>query len=434
MIGVSSSSRSFASLGKYLVIGRDKVEEGRVAWTSARNLPTDDPEVAAKIMRATAAQNVRVSQPVYHLALSFDPRDAVDRAAMERVANRVLGELKLQEHQAIIVAHADRAHPHLHILINRVHPETGRVWDRWQDYPTIQRALREEERALGLRQVERHSGQLLERHSKETQRSRETTRIDGGVAQSDGPRREADPRLTAIERDLETYERVSELSQQRYCAERDVAASAARREQVEATLERIGRADRALDTALVRAYRDPVAAKQAFLAVAEHIGEREAVRQMRDAPERYGQLITTDQRRGNIGRPETVEAAARTAAREAAGYGAELVSARREIAKLVASQGREGARALPVDAIAVIRERAVDAVGSARARLETFREAERALPTREQFEFRLVQGLRRLSPPEVEKLRSVLSPQRLTLVYKLRQMVRDAAMGRDDEQ
>src|SRR3954464_7791765 len=113
MIAVSSSSRSFAALGKYLVVGRDKVEEGRVAWTSARNLPTSDPELAAKIMRATAAQNVRVSQPVYHLALSFDPRDIVDRQAMERVADRVLEELKLKEHQAVIVAHGDRAHSHV---------------------------------------------------------------------------------------------------------------------------------------------------------------------------------------------------------------------------------------------------------------------------------------------------------------------------------
>ena len=161
MIGVSSSSRSFTSLGRYLVSGRDGNAEGRIAWSSARNLPTNDPELAAKIMRATASQNVRVAQPVYHLALSFDPRDIVDRAAMERVADRVLAELKLNQHQAIIVAHGDRAHPHMHILVNRVHPETGRVWDRWQDYTLIQRALREEERALGLRQVE--TGRISER-------------------------------------------------------------------------------------------------------------------------------------------------------------------------------------------------------------------------------------------------------------------------------
>jgi hypothetical protein len=139
-----------------LVHGRTGLEEGRIGWASARNLPTDDPELAATLMRATAAQNVRVEKPVYHLALAFDPDDPVDRATMERVADRVLARLGLEEHQALIVAHRDREHPHLHILVNRVHPETGKVWDRWQDMPTIQQVLREEERALGLREVPGH--------------------------------------------------------------------------------------------------------------------------------------------------------------------------------------------------------------------------------------------------------------------------------------
>src|SRR3954470_1983297 len=131
MIGVSSSSRSFKSLGNYLVIGRGGDDPNRVAWSTARNLPTDDPQLAAKIMRATASQNVRVDQPVYHLALSFDPRDVVDRQQMERVADRVLAELGLRDYQCLIVAHGDRQHPHLHILINRVHPSSHKAWDRW---------------------------------------------------------------------------------------------------------------------------------------------------------------------------------------------------------------------------------------------------------------------------------------------------------------
>jgi hypothetical protein len=153
MIAVSSSGTGFRALATYLVHGRTGLEEGRIAWTSARNLPTADPQIAATLMRATAAQNVRVEQPVYHVALAFDPHDAVDRAAMERVADRVLARLGLKRHQVLIVAHQDREHPHLHVLVNRVHPETGKAWDRWQDLPAIQRVLREEERALGLREL-----------------------------------------------------------------------------------------------------------------------------------------------------------------------------------------------------------------------------------------------------------------------------------------
>lgn len=153
MIAVSSKGRSFRALATYLASGRTGQERERVAWSTARNLPTNDPELAGKIMRATAERSTRVEQPVYHLVLSFDPNDAPARATMERVADRVLARIELHEHQAVIVAHRDREHAHVHVLVNRVHPESGLAWEYSFDYRAIQEVLREEERALGVRQV-----------------------------------------------------------------------------------------------------------------------------------------------------------------------------------------------------------------------------------------------------------------------------------------
>ena len=153
MIAVTSSGRSFRALSVYLARGHSGREHGRVAWTSPRNIPIDDPELAGKLMRATAAQNTRVVKPVYHLAISFDRRDQVSREQMEQVVDKVLDRLGLREYQAILVAHRDREHAHVHVLVNRVHPETGRAWERWKDRPIIEQVLREEERALDLRQI-----------------------------------------------------------------------------------------------------------------------------------------------------------------------------------------------------------------------------------------------------------------------------------------
>lgn len=153
MIAETSSGRRFATLARYLLHGRSGEEPERVAWTAGRNLGTDDPELAAELMQNTASRNVQVEAPVYHLTISFDPNDPVTPEQMQVVADRVLRDLGLTEHQAMLVAHQDRAHPHMHLMVNRVHPETGRAWDRWQDQPQIQRALRELERELGLREV-----------------------------------------------------------------------------------------------------------------------------------------------------------------------------------------------------------------------------------------------------------------------------------------
>src|SRR5258708_32645349 len=102
-------------------------------------------------MQVTADQNVRVEAPVYHLTISFDPSDTVTRERMEAVADQVLADLGLSEHQALLVAHQDRAHQHVHLMVNRVHPETGLAWERWQDRPRIERTLAQLEQALGPR-------------------------------------------------------------------------------------------------------------------------------------------------------------------------------------------------------------------------------------------------------------------------------------------
>ena len=153
MIGATSSGHRFGGLALYLVFGRSGKEVDRVAWTSARNLPTDEPDLAAQLMQATSESSVRVQQPVYHLTLSFDPSDPVDQQRMERAADRVLNALGLAGHQALLVAHRDREHAHVHLMVNRVHPETGVAWERWQDRPQIEKELRAIERDLGLRQV-----------------------------------------------------------------------------------------------------------------------------------------------------------------------------------------------------------------------------------------------------------------------------------------
>lgn len=160
MIGKVMKGRGFTGLARYLESGHDAQSPDRVEWIEARNLPTSDPHTASLIMRATAAQSVRVEKPVYHIALSFDQDDGADRAIMIHVADRLLDDLGLRNHQALIVAHGDTRHAHVHIMVNRVHPETFRAWHPTHDYTRIERSLREQERELALRAVPGHHYRL----------------------------------------------------------------------------------------------------------------------------------------------------------------------------------------------------------------------------------------------------------------------------------
>ena len=291
MIGVSSSSRDFAALAAYLARGRDDDAPDRVAWTATRNLPTDDPDVSATIMHASAARNARVAKPVYHLAISFDPGDRVDRAAMEHVADRILGALGLADHQALIVAHQDREHPHLHLMINRVHPETGRAWSRWQDQRVVQRVLREEELALGLRQV---PGRLAP-----------TPQLDAFARAPEDAQHAASPLAVSLasegasadlSRTVQVLERELAVRRERLASQIAVHGARARLGELDAAVRRASRAAVELRLALGAVYRDPEAAHKALKEEIRRVGVADSLALLEHQPERFGALRMTRQR------------------------------------------------------------------------------------------------------------------------------------------
>ncbi|HEX6371135.1 MAG TPA: relaxase/mobilization nuclease domain-containing protein [Longimicrobium sp.] len=157
MIGRAHAlGRSFRKLVSYLKTGKDgrQQQRDRVDWVEFRNLPTRNPDTAACMMAATAGESVSGTRdPVYHFSVSCDPGDPVDSVSLQRVADRLIRDLELEEYQVLIFAHKDRAHPHLHFVVNRVHPERHTLWRTWKDYPRIERSLRAQEQELGLRIV-----------------------------------------------------------------------------------------------------------------------------------------------------------------------------------------------------------------------------------------------------------------------------------------
>jgi len=132
---------------------------GRVDWKEAHHLASTDKEFVIRQMRDTASMS-RTQDPVYHYSISWDPDDHPDKEQMIETARRTLADLGLKDHQALIVAHNDHVYKHVHVLANRVHPETGIAWDRWMDYKKLETSLRSLERELGWKEVPGHHIQL----------------------------------------------------------------------------------------------------------------------------------------------------------------------------------------------------------------------------------------------------------------------------------
>ena len=111
--------------------------ESRVAWFSGTGFgfPIDSRErldIARRVME-WAAQNQtsktkKCIDDCLHLSLSWHPDEKPTRADMEAAAHSALAKLGMANARAIIVAHNDTDHAHLHLVISRINPETGKAF------------------------------------------------------------------------------------------------------------------------------------------------------------------------------------------------------------------------------------------------------------------------------------------------------------------
>lgn len=161
-VDIARRGSSFKGAITYIThdVKRDTAE--RVLFMGTLNLRTDDPEKAAKVMAWTALHAPELKQaaglpptgkklvdPVYHFSLSWEPSQKPTRQEMTDAVVSALKHLKLAEHEAVYAAHGDTPHPHIHVVVNRVHPQTGRAIDPFRDYEGMQRWAWEYEKRHG---------------------------------------------------------------------------------------------------------------------------------------------------------------------------------------------------------------------------------------------------------------------------------------------
>jgi hypothetical protein len=84
-----------------------------------------DAQVQEMIDLAEVAR--RGAQPVQHWILSWREGEQPTPAQADEVVKMLLGEMGLAEHQAVYALHRDTDNWHLHLAVNRVHPETERL-------------------------------------------------------------------------------------------------------------------------------------------------------------------------------------------------------------------------------------------------------------------------------------------------------------------
>jgi len=134
------SGKSFKKLAAYLLHDPERAKtDQRVRWTHTLNLAHDHPAAAVDEMLWTyrSADELKrqaglkaggraLENPVRHFSLNWHPSENPTREHMIETVESFLAHMKWSDHQALIVCHDDK-HPHVHVMVNSVHPETGRA-------------------------------------------------------------------------------------------------------------------------------------------------------------------------------------------------------------------------------------------------------------------------------------------------------------------
>lgn len=165
MIGKLRKGDTFGGLARYLTT------DGRGRVLALDNLASDSVAAAASEMTIAAATSRRTQKPVLHVSLSYAESEQVTFDQMRADARRILKALGLKGHQAVIVAHEDTDHAHVHVMANRVAAD-GRAASDSQSYARVEKTLREIEGERGWTPVlGRHApspatGQRMKGHRK----------------------------------------------------------------------------------------------------------------------------------------------------------------------------------------------------------------------------------------------------------------------------
>lgn len=136
----------------------------RIARAAAIEAGTD-PDAAASATR----RGNKTKEPGYAYSLNWHPEELAGLSDAERdkhmieAARETLRLLGLHDRQAVIIQHTDQAHPHVHIIANRIDQHTGGANDMKDDERILSRWCFEQELKAGvIRSPDRYEIQMAE--------------------------------------------------------------------------------------------------------------------------------------------------------------------------------------------------------------------------------------------------------------------------------
>lgn len=148
-IPINSLRKSnFAGLVNYIVDPQNKTE--RIGMVRAVNCYSERPDcVIAEVLNTQQMNKRASSDKTYHLIVSFRD-DELSESILQKIEDQLCEGLGFGEHQRFSVVHHDTDHLHIHIAINKIHPERLTIHNPHYDYSMIAELCEKLEQDYGL--------------------------------------------------------------------------------------------------------------------------------------------------------------------------------------------------------------------------------------------------------------------------------------------
>ncbi|MEQ8664851.1 MAG: TraI/MobA(P) family conjugative relaxase [Rhodospirillales bacterium] len=145
---------NFNRLARYIAAAEEPGEKLHDFWigNTAGLEKLEDLEYALLDIEAVRKMKPEANDKTYHFIVSLRPgeEEHLSGENLRDIAKRFVDELGFGEHQYVAGAHQNTDNFHLHVAVNRVHPETFKIKAPVRDFKTLARVSRELERELGL--------------------------------------------------------------------------------------------------------------------------------------------------------------------------------------------------------------------------------------------------------------------------------------------
>lgn len=133
----SNDKSSYARLAKYIMEEQTPEKIRNIAMWTNSIYDNDDIDLFMKEVKAVQDSNtLSKDDKTYHLIVSFK-EDEIDINKLKDIENEIVTAMGYEEHQRLCVVHNDTDNLHLHIAINKINPETNKIYTPYRDYQKL---------------------------------------------------------------------------------------------------------------------------------------------------------------------------------------------------------------------------------------------------------------------------------------------------------